>query len=1149
MGKGKKKKTPPAQEAASSGTPPQRSQAEEAVSDRQATKKVPVKQAQEVGEASGASAVASTTHPAREQRVAERLPEALPRHPPIQEAGAAQLPQQRAPPVAYLSDQTAFPPQRGRGYSYGRGQDRGHGHSRGRARGRGGDYGHDGGDRRPFSPQQEAVQQVAAAQPGSEAPHQWQQRQQSQQQYWSQTPAPEWRGRGRGRGGGRGRGTPQPFSPTGDTFQTRGAPGARESPFAPSSAPPGLPQQQGPLPAQQMQYSGPPHQQQQRPPHEQQMQPRERPLQQQQRPPSAQQMQAEGAHRQSPRQQHPQSQKDDDISQKMKNLSLDTLNMPVRPNILEGGSKGRKTVVDTNHFRLDLSKLKNKTVMHYDVAISPDRPKRLFRSAILALQQAYFPTRHPAFDGRKNMIASSYLPHLGRGEELTATVTVMDEEKNLPKDFEIKVKLVDEVDLTCLNSYMREETNLVLPQKAIQVLDIVIRNAPAQRFTQVGRSFFTTPKEVLPLGNGMHMWLGFYQSVILGWKPFLNVDVAHKGFPADKNVSEIMAEVVGSRNATFNPDVELNRDQVADLTAFLRGLKVEYKLPDQTTSKRVYRVNSAVLSARRQEFKLADGRPITVQEYFRREKKYTLKYPNLPCLHVGAQNRATPIFLPVELCTIVKGQVTFKKMNEPQTSAMIKYAATSTVERKSKIDHSIRQADYNSDAGIKEFGISVSSQFESVNARILDAPQIIYGNEKKVQPEGGKWQAQPFLRSRSLENWVIINYRTRISTDDLWRFGEQMKDVGKKLGMAITTPQDVIPLDRRFQPYKLSGLLESLKDSGAELAVVVIDDRRADYAQVKQFAELQVGLLTQCLKWKTVSRSNYSTVQNILLKVNSKLNGVNHNLAPLIRPPCLHEPIMIIGADVTHPSPDQRNIPSVAAVCASHDPDAFKYNIQYRLQPPRTEIIQDLKEIMTKHLMFFYKETRHKPRRLIFYRDGVSEGQFAMVLREELTQIRNACRGLEESYEPPITFLVVQKRHHTRFFPKKREDEDGRNKNVPAGTIVDTSITHPRHIDFYLVSHASIQGVSRPTKYRTLWDDSNMDIDELEELTYYLCHLFSRCTRSVSYPAPTYYAHLAAFRARMYIEGQTINLDRLPHEQAQRIIKDNIIKNSPMFFV
>jgi hypothetical protein len=65
-----------------------------------------------------------------------------------------------------------------------------------------------------------------------------------------------------------------------------------------------------------------------------------------------------------------------------------------------------------------------------------------------------------------------------------------------------------------------------------------------------------------------------------------------------------------------------------------------------------------------------------------------------------------------------------------------------------------------------------------------------------------------------------------------------------------------------------------------------------------------------------------------------------------------------------------------------------------------------------------------------------------------------------------------------------------------------------------------LQGVSRPTKYHLLWnDDDNMKTDELEQLTYYLCHMFSRCTRSVSYPAPTYNAHLAAYRARVYLEG------------------------------
>ena len=58
------------------------------------------------------------------------------------------------------------------------------------------------------------------------------------------------------------------------------------------------------------------------------------------------------------------------------------------------------------------------------------------------------------------------------------------------------------------------------------------------------------------------------------------------------------------------------------------------------------------------------------------------------------------------------------------------------------------------------------------------------------------------------------------------------------------------------------------------------------------------------------------------------------------------------------------------------------------------------------------------------------------------------------------------------------------------------------------------QGTTKPTYYVKLYDDNNFNADMEQALTYYLCHLYSRCERSVSYPAPTYYAHLAAFRAR-----------------------------------
>ena len=90
-------------------------------------------------------------------------------------------------------------------------------------------------------------------------------------------------------------------------------------------------------------------------------------------------------------------------------------------------------------------------------------------------------------------------------------------------------------------------------------------------------------------------------------------------------------------------------------------------------------------------------------------------------------------------------------------------------------------------------------------------------------------------------------------------------------------------------------------------------------------------------------------------------------------------------------------------------------------------------------------------------RDGVSEGQFQTVLAHELRAIRKACLDLESAYQPGISFIVVQKRHHTRLFCRNRDDKIGRSGNIPAGTTVDMGICHPTEFDFYLCSHAGIQ--------------------------------------------------------------------------------------------
>jgi eukaryotic translation initiation factor 2C len=173
-------------------------------------------------------------------------------------------------------------------------------------------------------------------------------------------------------------------------------------------------------------------------------------------------------------------------------------------------------------------------------------------------------------------------------------------------------------------------------------------------------------------------------------------------------------------------------------------------------------------------------------------------------------------------------------------------------------------------------------------------------------------------------------------------------------------------------------------------------------------------------------------------------------------------------------------------------------------------------------LISFRRATGQKPLRIIFYRDGVSEGQFYQVLLYELDAIRKACASLEPDYQPPVTFVVVQKRHHTRLFACNHNDSRSidRSGNILPGTVVDSKICHPTEFDFYLCSHAGIQGTSRPAHYHVLWDENKFSADGLQSLTNNLCYTYARCTRSVSIVPPAYYAHLAAFRARCYMDPE-----------------------------
>lgn len=72
------------------------------------------------------------------------------------------------------------------------------------------------------------------------------------------------------------------------------------------------------------------------------------------------------------------------------------------------------------------------------------------------------------------------------------------------------------------------------------------------------------------LGGGVEVWFGHFQSLRLGWQPFLNVDATQRAFIKSGKVHELMAEMFKSRLGQ-----PLDDRDYADFSKKIATLKVD----------------------------------------------------------------------------------------------------------------------------------------------------------------------------------------------------------------------------------------------------------------------------------------------------------------------------------------------------------------------------------------------------------------------------------------------------------------------------------------------------------------------------------------------------------------------------------------------
>ncbi|KAG8478883.1 hypothetical protein CXB51_028739 [Gossypium anomalum] len=130
--------------------------------------------------------------------------------------------------------------------------------------------------------------------------------------------------------------------------------------------------------------------------------------------------------------------------------------------------------------------------------------------------------------------------------------------------------------------------------------------------------------------------------------------------------------------------------------------------------------------------------------------------------------------------------------------------------------------------------------------------------------------------------------------------------------------------------------------------------------------------------------------------------------------------------------------------------------------------------------------------------------QSRVSIQSSFDQVIEACKFLDEKWNPKYCGYCCTKNHHTKFF------QQGSPDNVLHGTVIDNKVCHPKNNDFYLGTNAGMIGIMRQTHYHVLLDQAGFSADDLQEFVHSLSYMYQMSTTAIFVVAPICYAHLAA---------------------------------------
>lgn len=724
-----------------------------------------------------------------------------------------------------------------------------------------------------------------------------------------------------------------------------------------------------------------------------------------------------------------------------------------------------------------------------------------------------------------------------------------------PNTFRFVIRKTKRLDLGVLQNFLDGRVsfdNSVL--EAINFADHLLRETPTtnDKFITVKRQFFTRNSQKANLHSGVEALRGVYQSLRLaqhgkqGGRLVVNLDVAHSCFWTPQRLLHAIIARHNSRDpAGLVHQLRPIKDQFGE-TAPSPNFRVMERVFRKLTVVAIY-TNQKPGSDKREwvikRFLMMNAKEYLIEmrnkntgeiessqslyDYFRLKYQHNLSHWQLPVVEMTKKGTVYPL----ELLHLQPFQRYLTKLDEKQTADMIKFAVSRPQQRMQATNEGKNALNWAGDPILKHFGLQVSSDMLKIKARLLKNPRIQFGGSQIDPGNRGRWD----LRGKrfhspnpnGLQSWGVGVFPGRGGVDQsiVNQFLASFVRAYQAHGGRISNPRpniQVLPADAGVAVEKLFKTTGDAFKLRPQILIFIVPSKDSlVYHRVKKSCDCRYGVVSQVMQYAQVQKNNGQYISNVLMKVNAKLGGTTSQAIPNpaqgSKP--FSKPTLIIGADVSHASPGSL-APSTAALTISLDKFGGRYAAAVQTNGQRVEMItednfRNMLAPLGRHWVQNIGGGR-MPQHIYYFRDGVSEGQYQHVMRQEVPRIRAIMKevGGDVDWSGTLTVVICSKRHHVRAYPEPRAADN--NGNPQPGLLIEQGVTSPHEWDFYLYSHIALQGTSRPVHYTILQDQANHGPNQIQNMIYEHCYHYMRSTTSVSLFPAVYYAHLASNRAKAH---------------------------------